>query len=731
MKYNICFAASFLSVFLFLCKTSTTYSHYQAYVNNGKVSGIITDKKTGQPIPDANIILKRSQYGTSSGDGGYYFIKNIPQGEYTITVSVIGYQLETKTEIYISKNTRFDFALTPAIIPMNPIIVTATQSDHMQYRVSASSEVYTLSRIKENNGYTAGEIIETASSLFVKDNGGLAGVKSLSIRGSDNSQILVLLDGQRLNSAQFAGFDLNAIPGDALERIEIVRGGNSALFGSDAIGGTVNLITRESVPSRGFSLGMRSTFGSYSTTGLHLSGTYQRGNLFNFVSYNHIKSNGNFSYTDPNTSEEKARENNDYKSNTIFIKSKLKFSHHGSLQFTYQNLESNRGISGSILWLSPQARRQEDRKLYSLRYIQQISTGLRVKAQTYFQNYSHSYQNPDSWPPADSHHKNRVAGFDAHALWTLGSHFIVTSGGGVRNDRVESTDIRIHRRTNQNLFLQTEINYTVNLFRHQIQWNWTPALRWDSYTDIGSQTCPKLGLLISSGQKTLIGFRGNISRSFRTPTFNDLYWPEDMFCRGNPGLKPEIGANFDFGLLFHSLQSSLFQMELTYFKNSIKNLIIWEPGLDWIWTPQNIGKATVAGLESTFTFRSPNNRFFFKIIHSWMKAKNNAPDSPDTGKQLIYRPDSKTDILTGFSIAPLRLNLNYRIISKRFTLSDNSSSIPGYSLLNGNVNLSCVLFGIAFDATLQMRNLLDKSISILEGYPIPGREIRFSLGFNY
>ena len=242
----------------FLLITAFSIINTPGSIRNGSVSGYIFDKKTGLPIPDANIMIQNTILGSASGDGGYFFIDNIPTGLYTITVKVIGYKTEILQNIAVEEKTSLNILLTPEVIKLNPIVVTGTGSDHLQHALSVSSEVFTSSDFQELNGHTAAEMIENSSGTYLKDYGGFAGIKSLSIRGSENSQVLVLLDGQRLNSSQDGTVDINTIPLEALERIEIIRGGHSAIYGTDAIGGTVQLITRESISPKGYSLGIRS-----------------------------------------------------------------------------------------------------------------------------------------------------------------------------------------------------------------------------------------------------------------------------------------------------------------------------------------------------------------------------------------------------------------------------------------------------------------------------------------
>ncbi len=725
-KRIVYFVASIFTLTIFTAGIS-----FPSTSSAGKISGFISDKKTGHPIPDANIIINGTPYGTASEDGGYYCIQKIPVGTYSITVKVMGYKPAVKKNIAVEEETILDFSLSPMVIPINPIIVTATRSDHLKDNVSVSSEILTPPKLRELNGSTAAEIVESVGGLLVKDQGGFAGLKTLSIRGSNDSQVLVLLDDQRLNTAQSGGVDLNTIPIEALERIEIIRGGHSALFGTDAVGGVVHLITNESIPAKGFSYGIRSTTGSFGTEEITLFGSQRLGPLSYFTSYNHSQSKGNFKYTVPQSKIIKTRENNDFKGNNFFFKSRLNLGRRGKLTLIHQFLKSNRGVAGSINFLSPHACRNDRRKLYSLQLSERITSSLQLKSQLYSQESDQTFRDTG----ISSRHKNSVLGISLQTSWTINPAFTLINGGELREDRLKSTDVRRHLRTTRSIYLQTEINpENFTFLGFPLHWRLFPAFRWDSYSDVKSQICPKLGFIMSSGKDRTIAVRGNAGRSFRAPSFNDLYWPEDVYAKGNPDLRPETGINFDIGLLFRQIQSSLFQIELTYFKNNITDLIVWGTGSDWKWTPQNVGRARISGFENIWTIRLLENTAYLKIAHTWMKAVDETPDSPDKGNPLIYRPKNKIDINAGFKSWIFHFNLNYRLVGKRryFNYSTYKYDyLNVYHLVNGNIGCYFSFSGFNVNTRLQAWNILDKSIYIMDGYPIPGRELRLSLGIKY
>ncbi len=710
-----------------------------SYAAKGKISGYVFDNTTNKPIPDANVMLSNTNFGAASKDGGFYFIDKIPQEKYDITVKVIGYESAIKKAVEIGENTFVNFYLKPKAIEFDPIIVTATLSDHLQSRVSVASEILTQPRLREKTGNTVGEIIESVGSIYFNSYDGLAGNQIASIRGSNVDQVVVLLDGLRLNTAQGGGVDLNSMPVSALERIEVVRGGHSTLMGSDAIGGAIQLISRETIGMKRFSYGLNATLGSFGTKILNLFGFHQIGRLSSFLDYNRTQSDGDFSYKTPATGEKSTRVNNDYLGNNLFLKTKFDLSEKTKLQVIFQNLQTEKGVAGSVNlnpWtnesmLTPNARAEMDRKLLSLKSENQITDRVRVEGQTYYQTYDYHYKDPDGWLPTDDEHKNSALGLNLQGQMSVSSNIFLIGGAEIRQDRLKSTKFRVEDRNIQSLYAQTEIRVPLSLFSTNTQWTSIPAIRWDNYSDVDAQVSPKLGILINSGEKISMGFRCNIGKSYRVPTFDDLYWPDEGWAKGNPDLKPETSTSFDFGLFLNKKSNAFIQAEVNYFSNTIDDLISWGADNSGIWMPLNIGKANIEGIETGVKYRLSGNIAHLNIFHTWMKATDETPNSISKGKHLIYRPDNKLDIVIGSNLGLFSVNLNYRLVSKRYISADNSKSLSDYSLLNGNIrySLSFTVFNVA--AKLQVLNILDNSIYITDGYPIPGREIRFSLSFIY
>jgi outer membrane cobalamin receptor len=699
--------------------------------NTTTLQGTVVDESTGNGIPDAEIWIEGLPRHATSGDGGYFFMDNVPPGEWTLHAGVIGYRKQTRTHVRTDGAESVRLALTPEPIRMDPVLVTGTRSEHLRSQVTVSSRVLTADWIGNRNGNTAAEVIENAGGLYVKDGGGFAGLKTLSIRGSGDSEVLVLLDGQRLNAAQDGSVDISSVPAESLEKIEIVRGGHSALMGTDAVGGAVNLMTKNALPSKGLSGGLQSTAGSFGTRMVGTYGSGRMGPAEIYLAYNRSRSEGNFSFVSPLDHEKKTRENNDFTGDHLLFKMRVNLADGGKVQFIGHWTLSERGSADPVTFDFPssRARRNERQNLYSLLVDRQILKRVRLNAQTYLQDRENRF----SSLLENDRHDNTAAGLDLYTRWMVHPAALFTVGFEMRRDALESTKFDRQRRDTRSLTLQSEISHPLRMAGLDMKWKWIPAVRRDGYSADQGRTSPKIGVLIHPFRSFDLDVRGNAGRSFRLPTFNDLYWPEIIQpgfggVRGNRALLPESGENWDIGIVWRGARLEFLSAELTYFQNRIKDLILWESDADWVYSPRNVGRALISGIECDGSVRLPGDRAYMTVSPTWMVSKDLTAAG---GPGLVYRPDYKIDVNAGVKISRLRLNADVQAVGRRYTMPGNARRLPPYSLVGGNIQWNASVFGFTLRSKFQVINLLDKSIFLVEGYPIPGRELRFTLGFDW
>lgn len=704
-----------------------------------KITGIVFDQSNGKVIPDANIVIEESGAGTASGDGGFFVLSDMHPGEYTVTVSVIGYEFQN-IKVKLTTDKSIKIPLQPQPVEFAPVVVTATGTERLLSELPHSAEILTEHRLSVLNGNTAGEKLESMTGIFSNTYDGLAGLQTPSIRGSNGDQVVVLMDGIRMNTAQGGGVDLNLFPSGALNRIEVVRGAHSALLGSDAIGGAIHLHSKELNSTTPLALSLNSTMGSFGTQMLQAFASGQRGPLFLFLTYNQMESDGNFEYADPNSGKDASRLNNDYKGENLFAKLGYTWNVRHQTQLVFQSLNTTKGAAGSINpgWdglpmLTPQARSRYDRQLISLISKNQLSDRFRLRTQVSRQVFDYAYQNPAGWIPVDDLHENSSTQITLHGTWSAFQSLSIAAGIESRQDQLTSTQVKAENRAMTGAYLQGDWKTGLPLRIVEADLTVIPAVRYDAYSDVDGRISPQVGVRMATGESLRLALKGNAGLAYRLPTFNDLYWPEDDYTRGNPDLKPESSTNVDVGLQLSGGDASFYQAEFTVFKNQVEDLINWAPTPEneFQWMPTNVGKAKLSGIESTLSFTLQDNMAHFRFTHTRLNATDESTGSLTLGKTLIYRPRDKLDVTAGIRLFGIQFNINYRRVSKRFVSADNSVALDAYSLLNANMGTDIAIVGLTIRPRIQVMNLLDESIFVTDGYPLPGRELRVSVGLEY
>jgi outer membrane cobalamin receptor len=261
------------------------------------------------------------------------------------------------------------------------------------------------------------------------------------------------------------------------------------------------------------------------------------------------------------------------------------------------------------------------------------------------------------------------------------------------------------------------------------EWLIMPAVRFDNSSDAGQRLTPKLGLMWRRQGEIGLTACMNAGQSFRVPNLNELFWPGSSFYSGNPNLKPETGTNVDGGFILQIPHKGNWQVEVNGFYSTLDNLIIDTPEASGRLMPQNIEKAKLRGIESALAWHSSGDRLRLKIAHTYLKATNET--EANRGKRIVYRPQDKLDASVGLTIAQVHLSVAYQFVGKRFIDPENRSLLRDYRLVNFAMGRQQRVGNIRAEFHAEVRNVYDKHFSVLDGYPVPGREFRATVRLGY
>ncbi len=228
-----------------------------------QIKGIITDD--GVPIPFANVFLEGTNIGVSGNEDGSYLIKNIKPGNYKLVVSVIGYLPYSKSIILRNERIKIlNVELTPSSEQLEEMVVTGTLKAVSRSESPVPVEVYSPAFLKKNPTASIFEALQNVNGVRPQINCNVCNTGDIHINGLEGPYTLVLIDGMPIVSGLGTVYGLSGIPNSLIEQVEIVKGPASSLYGSEAVGGLINIITKSSAEAPDFFAdGFLSDWGEY------------------------------------------------------------------------------------------------------------------------------------------------------------------------------------------------------------------------------------------------------------------------------------------------------------------------------------------------------------------------------------------------------------------------------------------------------------------------------------
>ncbi|MDP3025532.1 MAG: TonB-dependent receptor, partial [candidate division Zixibacteria bacterium] len=518
------------------------------------------------------------------------------------------------------------------IYQLEPVIVTATRYPEYLKNIPTHSTSLSFSKLKNFNLLSLGEVLKNFSAGEVNSSGSLGQSQTLSLRGSSSSQVLFLLEGRRLNYVANGIFNLSDFPLENLEKIEIVRGPLSSLYGANALGGVVNLIP--ALPLK-----------------RNLSFSIQGGEENTFISsinFNSGIKNLRFNFGLEKKDSDGERKNSDY--SALFFHSNLfyRLSSKADLKLYLLTQKDDLGLPGPVpdplniskfgnSEVSSLFDHQKD-KNFSLDLTfnvrsdeksQEVLTRLffdrrRLNYSTKYEDYSlgeaevtYSYLTKSlggfmqySFLAQDVNRILFGLDFSADCFEARKSSYFVTS----QKDSIFSWSPS----SNVAFGLWGNSNWKIGRFTFQL------GTRYDLPSNFEKSFSPNLGIIYHL--KDNLSLKFNYGKAYRAPTFNDLYWPDEGYGRGNKDLKPEKGKNFEAGFSFSSNKIS---SQASLFYRNVKNLISWQPlGENGLWQPFNLDRFNSKGIELELDYKFSES-FDFDLNYSYNRGE-------EIKKELVY-----------------------------------------------------------------------------------------------
>ncbi|WP_405632762.1 TonB-dependent receptor domain-containing protein [Pseudoalteromonas sp. Ld20] len=477
------------------------------------------------------------------------------------------------------------------------ITVTANKFEQSITDVLASVTVIERSDIEQANVRDLPSLLKTKAGFQINSNGGFGQNSGVSLRGSSSRHTLILVDGIRSGSATLGYKSISNIPLNSIERIEIVKGSRAAVYGSDALAGVINIITRKAQL-----VTLDVTFGSDAYQNYQVAGTTVIDALTASFNAGFEKTDG-FDVLQGVALDEDGYENKNIGFNVNYTNEQL-----GRLKARGQYSEGYAQYDSAF---SPADSTVENNDFENY----QIGLGW-DKA---FENQTHSidiaFSNDGSDNSRIDHTNTTVVDIfetqrkqvDYNGLYSVNREFNISGGLNWYKDDISGTTGEYSKK-NREVFAGFIGGYydaeklLANL-----------AIRYDNDQYFGDETTYTAAVGYRFHKNAT--FRVSQSTGFKAPTFNDLYYP----FSGNPNLVPETSVNQELGLTIDFTQAAV---DISIFRNDIENLIAWAPNADGKWQPANINEARHEGVE--FSFKNQVFGFDNQFNFTYLNAENTA-----------------------------------------------------------------------------------------------------------
>ncbi|TRW98903.1 TonB-dependent receptor plug domain-containing protein [Flavobacterium gawalongense] len=598
---------------------------------------------------------------------------------------------------------QFISAQNDSITKLKEVVV----SDNNFKKFSTSQSVLKLNdSIINKNEALLTDLLNFNSVIYFKEYGrGM--LSTVSFRGTTASQTAVIWNGININSQMNGSTDFNTISASDYNSINVKAGGGSVIYGSGAIGGTVHLNNDLSFNNQ-FDNSLKLYYGSFNTIGVNYKMNVSNEKWSTQIGFSKNSSTNDYLYLNKYNwrGEQRRNRNGQYDVMGLNADFGYKINKNNILKLYSQTSNTDRNTS----LVSESETKSKYINGFSRNLIEY--NGDFDKLTTNFKT-AYIFENYQYFADIDRDYYSYGKTESLITKLDLGCQLLksIQINGVLDYNRTKGygTSFGNHIR---------ELGSFAFLAKQQVNTKWQNefGIR-KEFNDVYKS--PVLFSLGSSyAFNKFYNLKLNLSRNFRIPTYNDLYWEEG----GNPDLKPESSYQAEIGNVF-SYKKITFSQTVYYIK--IKDLLRWIPGKNGIWAPQNTEKVNACGAETILSWKNNYGKNYFSAnaTYAYTISKNE-----ETNKQLFFVPFNK--VTGAVAYAHSKISINYQFLYNGFvyTRSDNDPKeiIDDYMVSNIGIDYD-LKFLSSFKLGFQILNVFNKEYQSLEDRPMPGRNYNMYL----
>ncbi len=625
-------------------------------------------------------------------------------------------------------------------IETREVVISATKTPVPVSHLTSAVEVITGEDLERRQVKTVADALRLSQGLTVFSNGGPGTTTSVRIRGSNADQVLVLIDGAIMNSVTLGSFDFANLTTDNIERIEILRGAQSMLWGADAMGGVINITTK-----KGTGAPTASAFFEYGSFSSIREGGQVSGKT-GPVDFSVALSRWDYTGFSAVNYRRGASERDGFHNWQTSARLGVDLPHEGRLDFNFRLLQGRTDIDGGFSsgFDTLGAFTSSQQFVYSASYNQPITTWwnqiLTVSRQTENSETSSGTTERDLQTgivaPTFAF-RSQIDTLANRVEWQhnfqIGKPLLLSAGYQFRDQQGENRDLLTNNLdiphkvlSSHAVFAQAQLNFWDRVFA-------TAGVRQDEYNVFGGATTYRAtaGYL---HQETGTKVRSSYATGFRAPTFNQLYFPNF----GNPDLKPEKSQSMDIGVDQYLLDNRL-TLSGGFFWNRFRDMIVAQQSAALCGTQfgfanfcaQNIGLVSTKGWEASVKYAVVKDVPFIKSLDVQAQYTNtltrNLAQQP--GNRAPRIPVDQWSLIVSYQpIDPVRINLEGRYVGSRLNDVNNLEPMRAFDVWN---------LSASYDVTnrvqtyLRADNIFNEKYEEVRLFGTPGRSIFVGLRVNY
>ncbi|MCF7796164.1 MAG: TonB-dependent receptor [Lentisphaeria bacterium] len=686
------------------------------------VSGIVRDAITGKGLAETQVILMNASTGTVTNQSGRFQIQAPRAGSVKLRFTHIGYEPE---ELAIDLNPRgsanLSVTLTPRQIDLPAVQVEATASPR---NLSLPAGTFHRFRPSEEDILVARDVSDLLVRIpeIERQSRGPGQTPKITLRGSQANQVLILVNGQPVQTGSSGGFDVNQIAPQSIGEIQIAPGNQSSRYGSQAMGGVVNIILAPAPQDEQY--GLTATTGNWGQQRMRARGEVRRRTFSVSAHGNWETGQNNYPYTVDG--ESFRRQNAAHSQQSLWLNttySPRSGLHWESLGFVSH---SQQGLPGPLYELTPDATRDA---------LQQ-----HLATQVIFNKNSWSVTSATTWDRTEQNQSAQESVFGGYHLQTAhglleqslkGTYQSESTALGLemtwRGESLDAQDrlrpqysLGQHERDTRAIVASGEYhlpisNYTLSptlMTRYETTGRSEVSFTWQTHWRLHTE---RFSTWIKMGT------------GYRLPSFWELFWVPDAYAVGNPDLNPERSRDAEWGLRFTDFSPWQVTLSGTVYRQKYTDLISWVRGYANRFAPENVESAQITGYNVLVSLTPWANYFMMDVMYDARRPINLTPGANSYQKYLPYRALHQVTVNTKWQWRSYFLQTTWHAQGRTYIRKANTKWLEPFSDWTMAVGNKFSFATTTLTTNLTIHNLTNQQYEVLERYPLPGRQVSFSL----